>query len=302
MSNRIKFNKSLYKPLRYFIYFVLLTLFLSLFGPKEYRDYNKVIVVVYIFLFLLFFSFGFIRGTKVKLKNNYYTRESRYKKILLLVKYSIIISFSIVFYDFIIMFIKGNLNFSISSIGQNYIDFNKYRNYSYREYNLQTILFFLGGFPKLVTIVLGLFFFPKLKNIYKYMIISVILLTIFTRAIAIGNLIALGNIILFIIVVSYIKMLDFSATRKIKILKNIVIYTSLAFVLFVIVMAQRLEAVGATAGNINSRLIGGSYFNFDNVIFKVMGFKYGLPIAYFITGYLSGGYYGLSLCLQLPFV
>ena len=69
----------------------------------------------------------------------------------------------------------------------------------------------------------------------------------------------------------------------------------------VTIQAQRYSGAGVSLADINESTGARSYYDLNHFIFKVFGDKFGLGLAGFLTGYISGGYYGLSLCLQLPF-
>ena len=75
------------------------------------------------------------------------------------------------------------------------------------------------------------------------------------------------------------------------------------FVVFIsLVQIQRISALGFSSLDINQKMNARTAYDFDHPFFKIFGKELGLGFANFITGYLSGGYYGLSLCMKLPFV
>jgi hypothetical protein len=67
------------------------------------------------------------------------------------------------------------------------------------------------------------------------------------------------------------------------------------------IQSQRYDLLGVTVENYGIRSGGQLYFDTDHFIFKILGNKLGLGFTVLLTGYLSSGYYGLSLCFKLPF-
>lgn len=71
--------------------------------------------------------------------------------------------------------------------------------------------------------------------------------------------------------------------------------------IFAAIQNQRYDAIGVTAQNYESRSDGSTYYDLNNIVFKIFGPTLGFGIGS-VLSYVSGGYYGLSLTLKMPFV
>ena len=150
--------------------------------------------------------------------------------------------------------------------------------------------------------VLGVYYFKHLRISYKFLVIAVFVLWIIINTLSYGNQKSLGEVVIYILIVSAIKMLDVAPADR----KRHILFSACLLVLLSIAIAfiqhQRLSVLGLSAVNIDQKLNIMTYYNWDHVLFKILGYEAGLALSSFFMGYLAGGYYGLSLCLQLPFV
>lgn len=293
----------LYRPLKYFILYILITLSISIWGPRVYVEYNTFIVSIYMISFLVLFSIGYFWGMSVKTYPTQIIKNGiEPKKTVPYLKVCIIIALFIILFNFIVMLISGKISLSLSTIGQNYNNYYLDHNSGEKSSTIQSILFMLMGFPKFVTMVLGIYNFKDLSKSYRCSVITVFILSILTNTISIGNQKSLGDIVIYIMIICIIKMLDLSPIKRKKIITRVIWLGTLFSVCLSIIQYQRLVSDGTTIFNINERFTWRSSYNFEHIFFRIFGYKFGFGLAQFITGYLSGGYYGLSLCLQLPFV
>jgi len=296
-------NSGFYRPLRYFLLFICFTVSFSFWGPRIYYDYDKVSVFIYISAFLILFTWGYRKGiSKRIIPRIIKTNKSQLIKNVPFLKACIVLALLTSILNIISLIIDGKLNLSISSIGQNYVDYYAAHNATKGTYTIQTIIFFVMGFPKIVTLVLGVYFFGKIGKLYKYGVVGVIVLTILTNTISSGNQKSLGDIIIYSFVALIVKSFEFTPARR----KKFYLQLSGVIVLFIvfisIVQFQRFSALGFSSMDINQNMNSRTSFDFNHPFFKIFGNELGLGLATFITGYLSGGYYGLSLCLRMNFV
>jgi len=126
---------------------------------------------------------------------------------------------------------------------------------------------------------------------------------ILSHTIAMGNQKSIGDIVIFglIALMVYASKLNIKKRRKV-FNRSIVI-----LVLFFAFLSYSQYTRFSTKSNItvegfNKIMHSYSSYKPDHLIFKTFGVPAGLGISQFISGYLSGGYYGLSKCLELPFV
>jgi hypothetical protein len=280
-------------PLKYFVVYILTTLFLSFWGPAIYNDYDKLGVFVYILFFLLCFIFGYKIGIRRKL----HIRSSRYN-IIPLVKFSISLSFILISLEFFQILLTEPYRFSLRNIGFNYLYSRELLDSSY---SFSQLMRFITGFPRSISYILGFYFFNKLQRIYKIQFVLFVLLTILVYAVAHGTQKVFGDIIIYfsIVMLSKMNQIDKKTKKIIKIASLSLLFSFTAY--FLMNQIQRYSSIEIDIYNISARSNGNIEFDLDHIIFKLFGFDIGFGLAILITSYLSAGYYGLSLCLQLPF-
>lgn len=291
-----------YIPIKFHVVYIIFTLLFAFFGPKVYIGFNKPLLLLFMISYLIVVMIGFYLGVNSKIS---FYKESAFRKntIVKLLKFSI--KFSIIFYiiNIIYLVINGRFNISISSMGENYVSYYQY----YQEkteaalFTFENIFVVITAIPKYISLVLGFFYFSLLSKKYKKLFFLFLGLIIITQTVAIGNQKSLGDIVIFGLIALVVKTRDMLPAKRNKIIKRSFMVLLLMFVLFSFTQYARLASRGISAFDINSFQGDYNYYDFDNFIFKIFGDKMGLGIAAFITGYLSGGYQGLSLCLQLPF-
>ncbi|MBP2070685.1 hypothetical protein [Thermoanaerobacterium butyriciformans] len=295
-------------PIKLFIAYILFTLAVSFIGPMKYNNYDKVSVFIYIISFLICLIFGYTIANRYKIvlrkrqdisneKISVITSKNHYK-IIRFVSISIMIAFLSIFMEFIEIVIKNPSAFMITNMARNYIEVNG----EHLNYSLPILFRFLTGFFRNVSIILGIYYWRNIKKRYKVILVFFLLFLILVNMIAYGTQKFIGDLIIYLVIVLSIKMLD--SNNKIKLRKIIFIslfFIILAIALFSFVQAQRYEMIGITVENYGIKSGGLQYFDSNNFIFKIFGDKLGLGLAILLTGYLSSGYYGLSLCLKLPF-
>lgn len=255
--------------------------------------------------FLILFSIGYslgIKGLTISDRPEIIQKgKVRYLNIAILLKACIIIAILAVAVHFFAALFAGKITLSLTSIGQNYQDFYTERR-STGKTSFSEFINFFCGFPRLVVMVLGLYYFKELTKIYKFLVIAVLALWVITNTLSFGNQKTVGDIVIYIAVVSSIRMLDVSPMKRNIIYIQLIGLAVIFLVFFSVVQYQRLIAVGTTVANIDERMNLFTGFNWDHAFFRLLGPDAGFALAIFTTGYLSGGYYGLSLCMQLPFV
>jgi hypothetical protein len=282
---------------------------MSFFGPMKYNNYNKISVLIYIVLFLLCFYLGYLAANRYKIvlfkkpllpeKVIEKKRIIFEKKLFRFISLSISIALLSISLEFIEILLKNPSAFSITNMASNYIAVRE--ELGSTNYSFPLIFRFLTGFFRNVSIILSFYYWKKIKRRDKKKLAIYLLLLFFVNMIAYGTQKFIGDLTIYILVVLAIKYLD----ANIKMNKKYIVFGSIlliiAILFFAFVQSQRYELIGVTVQNFGYRSGGYQYFDENHIIFKIFGYKYGLGLAVLLTGYLSAGYYGLSLCFNLPF-
>jgi len=109
-----------------------------------------------------------------------------------------------------------------------------------------------------------------------------------------GSVKNVGDIAIYAASISYLK---FKIHNDKKFLRMSIVAVLLLTMFFGYVQYSRLENNNWAGGEFTSP----AYIDYDHVLFKAIDFRLAKTIT-LMSGYLSHGYYGLSLCLKLPFV
>lgn len=295
----------LYRPLVYFVSYILFTMSVSFFGPMIFVDYDKISIFIFISLFLIIFSFGYFKGVNKRIQTINRRADARqYTDRLLLirsVKVCIITSAGIMLALFIRALLAGNIHLTFAGIGANYTNYYIDRRAGGGDL-IFDLLFLFSGFLRLVATVFGIYYFNRFSRSFKILIISNLVLTIVVFTVSMGNQKSLGDLVVYLLVLLFVKTLDMSSSQRRKTYFALISVGVLFCCFISIVQYQRLLASGTDSTNLSMRLNELVSYDWDHVFFKIFGEKFGLGLATFLTGYLSAGYYGLSLCLKLPFV
>jgi len=101
-------------------------------------------------------------------------------------------------------------------------------------------------------------------------------------------------------IVTILKYDIFNPEKRKKLFKKIIVFSLLGSSALITILYFRYAALGVNASNINERTHELMQYDTDNIIFTIFGDTIGFPLSVF-SGYLSQGYYGLSLSMQEPF-
>lgn len=288
-------HRILYTPWKIFIIYIILTLLLNLFGPWEYIDYNKWLVIIYISLFLMMGTAAYsISIRKISKKNN--IKNYKYKKhinVLSVTKISILIS--LILYSYMIL--ESILLFGIPDNIDNVF---RIMNYSYNDkeftfrlsYWLYTYLAVFDIFAK----TLGLYMFKRLSILFRIILVITYILSFIYIILYDGNQKIIGDIIIYTL--SILMVIYFKNNVRIKFKFVFLSITALTMIIYFFVanLTERIAQWGWVPYTIDLR----AFANYDHWMIRYLpeDLKIG---GITIFNYISNGYYGLSLCLQLPF-
>lgn len=289
-----------YLPINFHILYITFTLLVSFFGPKIYQDYNKLPVFIFISVYLITIYWGFKIGFS---KTPVYVKLRFKPNLQKITKYSIFTSLILISINSIYLFSTGRLSFNISEIGANYSNFYDYY-YEKKESSLFTfenVILIISAIPKFISLTLGFFYFKSFKFRDKMTFILLIFLIILTQTLSLGNQKSIGDLVIFASVTLLVNSTSYSKVKRKKLLKRIGIVFTLLFMLLSFTQFSRLDSRDISYQDLNNNMASYSKFDFEHPVFKVFGFKFGLGIATFTTGYLSNGYYGLSKTLEMEY-
>lgn len=290
-------TKYSFKPLSIFLLYVYFTLFVSVFGPIRYENYNSTLVIIYVSIFLIFFSMAYYYGIKKRKPYKIHQYNGHhYKLALKIVKWSIVATALYSLSIFINYFLKGG-SINLYGAGQAYLD--TYTDYvrGSGNYSVSFVVSILFKVPYLISLVLGVYYFKRLKTRHKYMVVFIVLVELVVNTLGSGKNKHLGDIIIYLSAILLIK--QYSGNLKItkKYTLYIIMIGFLGVLSILYLFYLRYEAIGINVENINNKAHPLMTFYLDNII---LNSDIGLPIA-ILSGYLSQGWYGLSLAFQLPF-
>ncbi len=290
-----------YLPIKIHVIYILISLSISLYGPRIFIGYNKDITFVYMICYLTLVYIGFRLGFKLGLKRSKFVRskDKPFKIFIKFLRISLVL-FSI---NLIYLILANRLTFNIALMGLNYNDYYSYYNdkTSSSLLTFENIFITLSAIPKFVTTVMGFYYYNHSKRIHKIYFIIFLVLVFLTQTIAIGNQKSLGDIVIFGLVIFLIKSISYTRKRRKRIIVKMMIVVAGIVILFSYAQYSRLKSRGITLMDINDHYVGLYKYDLDHSVFKVFGPTLGLGIAQLSTGYLAGGYHGLSKSLELPF-
>jgi hypothetical protein len=298
-KNINKASKKLYRPLKLFIVYILTTLLINLFGPWEYREFNKVLMITFILIFLMAITFTFIFSVNSKkdvrlsfgsnkkrlFKNEGVNLTKRCIELSLLL-FSMMIGIKITEVG---LPNTDNLFNAMAMAYTNKIEYTGQLNKSAWLFNYFSIVY-------VIAIVLGTYYFNKVNKFYKILFFIIVLETLIYHVLFVGSQKAIGDIIIYISSALFIKFSQ--SGKKIKI-KNLVLMLSAVFgsvLLFSNILLSRMNLWRVEYYSIGGR----AFLNTDHWMLHFFNNDLKLGVGTFLY-YISHGYYGLSLSLDLPF-
>ena len=164
------------------------------------------------------------------------------------------------------------------------------------------IVYLLIGFPRIVCYVLGLYYYKSFGKSLKKIYIITAFLMVFLPVYITGHQKNIGDVVIFWGSVWGIIFLGLSDKEKKKIMLNIGVGVGILLLSCSYIQIKRMESIGINGiDELNQRMPYYAFFDANNWFFKLFGKTMGIGLAGLLTGYITGGYYGLSRCLQLPF-
>ena len=301
-------------PLWLLCLYLLTTISIAIWGPREYDNFNKESVIRYMAWVILALIIGFNIAVKTFVCPAFAWSSLKQSPkletvVLKILKFCIVICLIYSVIHLIDIFLKGNFNLSLN-LGQKYIDYHTAKNELHgngvgtgaiRATPLE-IIYLLLGFPRIICMTWGVLYFNLLCRRYKIFLVIVLFLLIFISVFLFGHQKVMADFLIYFGTMFMIKMQNQSTRFQRKVLRALIISGCLFFVLCCTIQSQRYISLGIDGLEINEKLPEYTWYNPEHIIFRVLGTQIGLGVSSMLTAYLSAGYYSLSLCLQLPFV
>lgn len=301
-------------PLKIFLIYWIFTLILYAYGPFKWVT-NKPLLfwslnIVYLFLFCI----GWSICRKVNTGGKRRWTDQDEKKLLrrlgpllcINLLYEVVNVFRMfLFSSFDVPGLIRRIMSGISNMGGSYNSFQDNVNITSANVvggSIVTIFNYIWDIWSFSTLLFGILYFKKLKLHQK--IISGV--TVFIEVIVYisrGTNIGVFRIVLAVLVFYYIKYIRNNTSWFNKIKKKttkLVLLGTVGVVLVVFLFDKIMKSRGGItlwqAGTYN---IGGIYINNDSVFFKILPSSFH-QLLVSLAGYLSQGYYGMSLALKVP--
>lgn len=289
---------SVYGPMNFFILYVAFTLVLHVIGPWDYKDEVFWPVIIFMTLAMLSFILGYRHvATRYsrKIKRNLSVCSENFRRFLGWAKAGVLVQ---IFLTVLIAFSDysdGRLSVDgLLNPGQAYIDaldFNKDGGAISLVGQIKTIFspifYFADAFL--------LFNYAKINKRWRALLVFALFFQLSHGALT--KAAQKGFFDLFILFAAIgILRVYFDRAKFVKLVKLSLVFFIGVIAIFALFQLSRMDAYDALdySGVERMRL------DREGILFTLLGNNFGLAASLFI-GYLSQGYYGLSLCLQLPF-
>lgn len=296
--SQIRSELSVYGPLKVSVAYLAFTLFLHVFGPWTYKDEKLLPVFLFMLAAIAMFSLGYFsvarkwRGVIVR---NERRCESNYRRYRNFAKFFLVVQLLLVTSSFVSDWMGGLLSLgSIFNPGQIYIDaLDRARNDSSISIigqisTLASPLFYFST-------IFFIFNFTKTQRKWRILLVLTLLFQLFYDTLLKGAQKGVFDLAIMVVSVTFVTAFFNRVKYRALLRRGVGTLTGL-IAIFIFFQLSRMDAYGVAYYAGNSIMV----LDRDGLFSTLLGDTLGLGLALLI-GYLSQGYYGLSLCLQLPF-
>lgn len=305
-------KKDLFLPLKIIVVYLIFTLLLYEFGPFKWVTYKPVLFWGLNIIYILMLVFGWGIGTKQSSCQAEWNEEN-HNVIVRRLKYLITLEF---IFEYLIAIRRFSL-MSLSPLGLLRSIFNGLQNMGGAYNNFQDSVNLTGGAMiggSAVTFFNIIFSFVGFNILllsilyFKYLSIYNRILTVSTLSLVILEYLSTGtNIGIFRIILAFLVFYGLKIVRE---RRSIHFFKSnnnkflIMFIIGIIICTVIFDKIMQSRGGIlfwqsPSYNIGGIGIDRDSILFRILpSGLYMLLIA--ASSYISQGYYGMSLCLRLP--
>jgi hypothetical protein len=289
---------SLFSPMKFFVAYILFTMLLHYFGPWIYKDEMIWMVVAYMLVVVLLFCMGFhsvAKPLRNKIYKNDYMCRLNYKRFSFVSKFGLVLQFSFTVLLAVTAFSQGLISLDIIfNPGQIYIDaleLGKEEGSSSLVTQITTLgmpIFYLSN-------AYMIFNYSKLTKTWRFWLIFTLIFQLLIGAVTKGAQKGFFDLFILVASVSYLRAY-FNQKLFWRWIRYSCFLLLTVIIVFFIFQLSRLKAYDA----LDFSGFGPMSLAKDGLLFNIFGNSLGLMISLFIL-YLSQGYYGLSLSMQLPF-
>lgn len=289
-----------YTPIVLFNFYIISTLFISIAGPWEYIGYNTVYSFLYMVIFLLASTMTYLYFVN---RNKGFTLFVTKPKRTIGKFTGLWVAKTSIFFAmvlFIVMITNRILLIGLPEYGNIFrLMAQAYTNklLTGSTFNLSAWLFNYFSIFYIGAIALGLYYFKGLSKSYRIMLFFVLLLSIAYHFIFVGNQKALGDIIIIFGSVFFARFAQSGKRIEIKTIMIVVIAGLFSFFMFSYIIQSRMNLWNVEYYSIGNK----AFLDINHWMLSLFSNDIKLGAGTFMY-YLSSGYYGLSLALQLPFV
>ncbi|MXO60559.1 hypothetical protein GRI89_13520 [Altererythrobacter salegens] len=286
-------------PLYSVLCYVGFTFALIVFGPITYYGFDPFLTGLFLFAIMISIAVGYMIG------NASYDMRARSRRLASGKPFNIVPLFYVCLGLALLglgasvaqAMLTNTLNLSPSEIGQSYID--TYQDYDRNsgDYSLTFVIYSLTLAPSFIATVWGLFYYKDLSFVARLAVVALVLGNLAFYVIGSGKQKQLGDTIIYLIAIGSIWYARSGRAVNIKLLLPSVVLTPFVLYAFIYILSQRYSAMSVDALNINVKANYLQSYNLDHPVFKLFGYDAGFGMS-MLAGYLSQGYFGLSLALH----
>lgn len=288
-------HKKLYAPWKFIMLYILGTLIIFIIGPWTYQNTNFALLILFMLIFGLLSSMFYMLGIG-KIKENVHlvhTKKCIKKSIEKSLKMILVFSFIIVSFMLLDKFITEGNPFSGNLFKIMAKSYTKTSTVIKYETDIPLWIFINASPIIYSSLILGVYYFKELNRQYKCLIVFIYIQLFMYYSLFVGTQKTLGDLMIILLSILMINLIK----KPIKLSKRVGFFIILILVVlfFSSILAGRLLYWNYSFTN-----MGLAQINLDNWMVAALPKELAVGFAMFIY-YSTHGYYGLSLCLQLPF-
>ena len=279
--------------------YILFTMLISMFGPIEYPNYTaerKFVVVLYMGAFLVITWIGMLRNAKYK-SNDVYKKEGvRYRKTIRCVSITITIVMIIkllLLASSISMHGVPTFTSVLRTLAQVYTDLHREEPIG----NIYRQIDSLTTFLSYIATIGGLFVWKDLRNPIRFFLVIALLADFTYDLFYVGTQRGIFSYVIYAVMIYVVAVVRKKGSFRIKNVIFASLIVLMTFFIFSNILDARLEYWGSTRP---LALRSGVTYNLEHPLLWIFPdrLKYQMTA---ILSYPTQGYYGLSLCLAIPF-
>lgn len=283
-------------PRTLLLYFYSFSFLLSIFGPIRYDNIVHSYFIVYSILAIAIFYFAFSLGEGRQ--NRWVTLRPIGRPPRIFYPILWIVTLYLLSQVVTTVFTTGISGISFNAGAEQYA--RVYEDYR-RNSGSYSIRWLIGEafYPLIVaTFSWGFFYFRNVPCLYRYIIVTTSVFALIGLGIMAGKQKYIGDLIIIIafVFIATGEGRGIPIRKKLKLLGGLM----LGVAVLVTILSYRYSNAGISLYNINEKSLSFVQFDTNSILVTLFGYEIGFALLQF-SGYFTNGFYGLSLCLRLPF-